>query len=80
MAERVHQQTPSSTNYQQRRYFSYVLSISKIPRPKKHVVLFYMVKKPVTNASNANKPSKRHMLPFGSFKISKRLFANANQN
>ena len=35
MAERVHQQTPSSTNYQQRRYFSYYYyQFPKIPRPK----------------------------------------------
>lgn len=81
MAERVHQQTPSSTNYQQRRYFSYYYyQFPKIPRPKRNM-LYYSTwsRNPVTNASNANKPSKRHMLPFGSFKISKRLFANANQ-
>ena len=66
MAERVHQQTPSSTNYQQRRYFSYYYyQFPKIPRPKRNM-LYYSTwsRNPVTNASNANKPSKRHMLPL----------------
>lgn len=88
MAERVNtqleqqqqQQQQGSANINQRRYFSYYYyQFPKIPRPKRNM-LYYSTWTSGPNVNgNGGKSNKRHLLPFGNLRISKRLFSNANQ-
>ncbi|EMG46738.1 Phosphatidylserine decarboxylase proenzyme 1, mitochondrial, partial [Candida maltosa Xu316] len=85
MAERVQQQQQNQpqnqqTNVQQKRYFSnYYYQFPKIPRPKRNMLYYSTWSRNQGPTNQTNKVNNRKMLPFTSFRISKRSFSNANQ-